>query len=387
MSAPAIVPGAAAATAAAPGAREPVPVLHLVNGEFYAGAERVQALLADRLPQFGYRAHFVCLKRGEFQRALEQSAHPCRTLAMRNRFDVLGLARAVAQHAQRSGCRLIHSHTARSALVGSAAAAFGRLPLVHHVHSPARRDSSRRLLNTVNSLVEAAALKRAHTLLPVSESLAGYLRDQGWSASRIVTVPNGVAIDEGPAMPLRQPPRTIGTMALFRPRKGVEVLLEALAELTRRGVDLRLWAVGPFETAAYQHEVETLCQRLGVAERITWRGFRSDVSAELRCMDVLVLPSLFGEGMPMVVLEAMAVGLPVVATRVEGVPEVVRDGRDGVLVAPGEPAALADAVARLAADGALRSALGASARERQRSGYSDLAMAERLARVYDAVLG
>jgi glycosyltransferase involved in cell wall biosynthesis len=368
-------------------AGEQVDVLHVINGEFYAGAERVQELLAARLPAFGYRARFVCLKRGQFQEALEQGPHPCRAVTMRSRLDVVRHARTIAHHARNTGCRLIHTHTPRGALVGSLASAMARLPMVHHVHSPTSRDSARRLTNAVNSLVERAALVRASVLIPVSQSLADHLRAEGYRAERIVPIQNGVAIAGGIGRDERRPGElTIGTVALFRPRKGIEVLLRAMAGLVGRAPSVRLVAVGPFETPEYERSVRTLCRELGLEERVEWRGFQQDVAAELRRMDLLALPSLFGEGMPMVVLEAMAVGLPVVATRVEGVPEVVRDGRDGVLVAPGDAAALCEAIARLAAEPATLEVMGASGRQRQREVFSDVAMAERLSRVYDRLL-
>jgi len=99
-----------------------------------------------------------------------------------------------------------------------------------------------------------------------------------------------------------------------------------------------------------------------------------------------VLPSLFGEGMPMVVLEAMAAGLPVVATRIEGLPQVVRHGQDGLLVEPGDPAALADTLLRLARGESSAGRLGDSGWQRQREHFSDVSMTERVAAVYEEVL-
>ena len=78
----------------------------------------------------------------------------------------------------------------------------------------------------------------------------------------------------------------------------------------------------------------TLVEKLGVGDAIEWTGFTQNIAAELRVMDLFVLPSLFGEGLPMVVLEAMAAGLPVVASRVEGVPEAIRHREEGLLVEP-----------------------------------------------------
>jgi glycosyltransferase involved in cell wall biosynthesis len=103
-------------------------------------------------------------------------------------------------------------------------------------------------------------------------------------------------------------------------------------------------------------------------------------------MHVFVLPSLYGEGMPMVVLEAMAAGLPVVSTRVEGIPEVVRDCRDGLLAAPGNVAELGAALLRIARGEVDAGALGDSGRQRQRERYSDESMAAGIARVYREVL-
>lgn len=370
-----------------PGPGTPVKVLHLINGEFYAGAERVQELLAGRLPGSGYAVSFVCLKQGVFQADLEAGPFESRTLAMRSKIDLLRVARQVARHARDTDCRLIHTHTVRGAVVGALASMLSGLPMVHHVHSPAARDTTRRVSNLINTWAERLVLSRAATLIPVSRSLADYLREQGYPAQALHPIPNGVAVNEHEVRGTRQPVLTVGTVALFRPRKGIEVLLRALARLVDQGYELKLVAVGGFETPDYQETVLELCRGLGLGDRVEWRGFRQDVPAELERMDLFVLPSLFGEGMPMVVLEAMAVGLPVVATRVEGIPEVIRDGREGRLVAAGDAESLADAIGEFARQPELLDTMGSAGRRRQQSDFSDVAMAARLGDVYDRVLG
>jgi glycosyltransferase involved in cell wall biosynthesis len=120
---------------------------------------------------------------------------------------------------------------------------------------------------------------------------------------------------------------------------------------------------------------------------IDWIGFTRNVSRELTQMDLFVLPSLFGEGMPMVVLESMAAGVPVVATRVEGVPDAVRDGRDGLLVAPGDPEGLARGIDRIISGQVDWCHLRESARRRHAEGFSDRSMAAGVAEVYGEVLG
>src|SRR5208337_4438560 len=110
---------------------------------------------------------------------------------------------------------------------------------------------------------------------------------------------------------------------------GLEVLLEALSQMRDRGLPVRLRAVGSFETPEYERHVRQLAGQLNLDSMIDWAGFARDIDGELARMDLFVLPSLFGEGLPMVVLEAMAAGLPVVATAVPGLPEAVRDGVEG----------------------------------------------------------
>ncbi len=181
-------------------------------------------------------------------------------------------------------------------------------------------------------------------MIAVSEAVGKYVREQGFG---VFVVPNGVPARR--AVPARNPAKTdwtLGMIALFRPRKGLEILLEALARLRNRGLPVRLRAVGSFETPEYESHIKRLAGQLNLDSAIDWAGFARDIDSELARMDLFVLPSLFGEGLPMVVLEAMSAGLPVVASAVPGVPEAVRDGVEGLLVEPANPAALAAAIER-----------------------------------------
>lgn len=116
-------------------------------------------------------------------------------------------------------------------------------------------------------------------------------------------------------------------------------------------------------------------------------GFTNDVPAELVKMDAMVLPSLYGEGLPMVVLEAMAAAVPVIATRVEGTPEAVSDGVEGLLAEPGDPISLADKIRTLVSGEIDWSAMSEAAYNRQRACFSDHAMAKGTSDVYRKLLG
>ncbi|MGW8257408.1 MAG: glycosyltransferase [Thermoguttaceae bacterium] len=363
-----------------------VRVLHVINGEHYAGAERVQDLLAQSLPKCGYEVGFVCVKPRQFADLRHSQNTPLYELPMRSRLS-LGVALKIAAIVRDGQYALIHCHTVRTAMVGALAARLAKVPMVYHVHSPAARNTARPWLNRLNNTVERLSLRPANRLIAVSKSLAREMTEQGFDRERISVVHNGVpAIYE---IPFRSPPRqnwTLGTVALFRPRKGVEILLQALSLLRQNGLAVRLRAVGTFESPDYQREIRALAARLDLDDAIEWPGFIADITSELFGMDLFVLPSLFGEGLPMALLEAMAAGVPVVATDVEGAAEAVRHAQDGLIVPPGDAQALAQAVADVISGRYAWSAMRQNALERQATFFSDRSMAQGVAEVYGQVL-
>jgi glycosyltransferase involved in cell wall biosynthesis len=223
-------------------------------------------------------------------------------------------------------------------------------------------------------------------LIPVSLSLAKHLVAQGFSEKMLKVAPNGVPTP-GPLAerPVPEKPWTIGMIALYRPRKGVEVLMEAVSRLQRKH-PLRLLLVGPFETMEYERTIHGMAETLGIDGLVEWTGFTREVNLQLSRMDLFVLPSLYGEGMPMVVLEAMACGVPVIGTRVEGIPEVIENGQSGMLVAPDSADELAAAIEKIMCGGVSWQSLRERAYKRQVETFSDYSMTKAVAEVYRGVL-
>ncbi|MEM9659047.1 MAG: glycosyltransferase [Planctomycetota bacterium] len=378
-------PWASSPTAPPPPATSVRRVLHVVNGEHFSGAERVQDLLAGYLPACGYEVAFACVKADRFPEARQHRGAALYEVPMRWKFDGLA-ARRVAQLVRAEQYELIHAHTPRSLLIGGLAAKRTSTPLIYHVHSPAGRDSTRVLQNRFNVWTERTYARRSAQLIAVSPSVRNYMIDQGFDPNHVSCVANGVPR-------LATPPRyaapttwTLGMAALFRPRKGVEILLEALAAARSTGIDVRLRAIGPFESTSYRRDTLRLVDRLALEEAIDWTGFVHDVPAELAKIDALALPSLFGEGLPMVVLEAMAAGVPVIASHVEGVPEAIRHRQDGLLVEPSSVSQLAYAIEELASGSFNYSAMSANAQRRHAARFSAEVMARGVADVYDRIL-
>ena len=362
-------------------------VLHIINGDLYAGAERVQDLLALNLPRYNYGVSLLTLKEGLFSSARQAADVPLFPFQMRSRLD-LGVARGIAKIARKGGYRIIHTHSPRGALIGAIASSLAAVPLVHHVHGPTTHDTEHVLRNYWNSLIERICIRRAVHAVAVSRFVAGYAQSLGVPAENRTIVWNGV---ETPVEKLLQNDfsrPTIGAVALFRPRKGIEVLIEAAAQLAGiRSSPFKVLMVGAFETKEYEDMIKSLARRLNVEDRFEWTGFTTDVEQMLRKMDVFVLPSLYGEGLPMVVLEAMALGLPIVSTKVGGVVEAIEDRRQGLLVEPGDATSMCLSLNEVLDDEALRLKIGKGARQRQIECFSANSMAAGVAAVYDKILG
>lgn len=357
-------------------------VLHIINGEHYSGAERVQDLVADGLAREGIACSFALIKSGRFLRS-RASTVAAFDFSMRLRLDlrqVLTLARFV----KHEHFDAIHSHTPRSAVVAAVVRGLTGVPHFHHGHSPTDEDSSRKFMNRVNTWAETLSIRGCLHLFAVSERVADYFSSVGVPKERITVIDNGVPAQErvlyknsfhsGRAL-------RVGMTALFRPRKGLEVALEAVSKVRSSGRQVVFVGIGPFESAEYEARIRSMTSELGLNDAVSWTGFTTDVPARLLDLDLFLFPSLYGEGLPMALIEAMSFGLPIIGSDICGVANPL--GRDcGLLVPPGDSDALSRAIHRLADDAVLRMSLSNAAFHRQRSDYSDRSMSSNLATVY-----
>jgi glycosyltransferase involved in cell wall biosynthesis len=392
----AIAPSVRIPLPAVPGKSKPdqrpatISVLHVVNGEYFSGAERVQSHLGRCLPGFGVTADFASLKPGKFaDMVAEKQGQWGRGYftPMKHRFD-LQVAKSICKIIDDERHDLLHAHTPRSGMIAAIASRLRGIPWVYHVHSPAARDSAKALSNRLNAWIEKLSLRTCSRLITVSGSLRQDCIASGISAEKISVVHNGV--------PSIRPARTatpspggrwvMGMIALQRPRKGLEFALDAIAKVRADGHDVVLRIIGPYESEAYRQSIEDQIDRLTLHDAIEQIGFTEDVSAELAKLDAMLLPSLFGEGLPMVVLEAMAAAVPVIATRVEGTPEAVTHGVEGLLAQPRDAESLAQAISELVTGKYDWTEMSEAAFATHAKKFSDTAMAGGIAEVYRRVL-
>ncbi|MEL6898484.1 MAG: glycosyltransferase, partial [Planctomycetota bacterium] len=260
---------------------------------------------------------------------------------------------------------------------------------VYHVHSPSARDSTRAFQNRINAWIEYLSLLNCQHLITVSNSLRQMMLQQGFAENRVTTVHNGV--------PARRPQRRrnvptassdwlLSMVALMRPRKGLEVAIDAIALLKERGLMVTLRCIGDFETDEYKQGILRQIEARSVRDQIQLTGFVSDVPDAIAQTDAMILPSLFGEGLPMVVLESMAAGTPIIATDVEGTPEAVRHGVEGLLAKPQNAESLSDAIQQMVRGDYDWQTMAEAAVTRHRDHFSDVAMTRGVADIYRTVL-
>lgn len=177
-------------------------------------------------------------------------------------------------------------------------------------------------------------------------------------------------------------PLVLGTVARMEPKKGISCLIAAFKQAKDRGLNIKLILVGDgYSTDTYK----TLCRDIGVWNDVSFIGYQDEVIKALDKMDIFVLPSL-SEGMPLVILEAMARCVPVIGTRVGGVPEIVKDMETGMLVSPGQVDELSLAIEQLSGSAELRDRLARNAYDYVSINHTEQAMFEKIIDVYDQVL-
>jgi glycosyltransferase involved in cell wall biosynthesis len=261
--------------------------------------------------------------------------------------------------------RIVHIHaTVRGSLLRKAicvlfAKALRRRVILHMHSGPGDIAYERDRLGPLSLVLFRLAFRAADVVLSVSVASAAAL-EGAYGVSGVVVVPN--AAPEAPDVPAgegEEPSRILYLGGFANPVKGGEELLAALERPEAEG--LRSILCGPGELPERGRSL------LARRSEVEWRGWLEEAEKEqlLRDAAIFVLPST-SEGLPMAVLEAMAWGRAIVATAVGGVPDVLADGVEGLIVGPGDVEALAGALAKLAGDGDLRERLGAAARGRAR---------------------
>lgn len=372
----------------------PVRVLHILPYLETGGTERHVLTLVQSLRSLRLCTGEVLAPAGPFAKELEEAAIPW-TPFVAPRHGWLRSLHSFRQvlRMKQGQVALVHVHAAPDLLWAAAMSGTGHLPRVLTVHGFHGRGAplSYRFAARLGS-------RFAQAIICVSGSEERLLLDAGAAPGKVRRVYNGVA-DAGaatPAMPASGPPGAvereggqpvrIAFVGRLSPVKGVDVLLRALARVAEAagpGVFATLDIMGVGEEAA---ALQRLAGELGVHRRVRFLGYLPDAALRLAGYDVFCLPSR--EDMcPLVCVEAMSQGKPVIATNVGGIPELVVAGQTGLLVPPDDVAQLAGALLHVIRDPHLRRRMGEAARRRYEQFFTQETMARRTFEVYEGAMG
>jgi len=358
--------------AVVPRVAPPLRVCHVMSADLWAGAEVQLATTAAYLAaQPDMQLSIVLFNEGRLARELRELGVSV-TVFDETRLGGLAILSRLTQWLAARPVDVVHTHRYKDTVIGATAARLTGVPhLVRTVHGfpePTRGWNALKL--HAYELLDRAALRRSSAvLIAVSKNLAEALRRSGFWAGRVTAIHNGMAAVPEVSNEIKTAVRRelgvpdeallIGTVGRLAPVKGHVDLIRAIALARPRIPQAKLLIAGE---GPLHGELSAMASRLGIADCCIFSGHRDDVHHLTAAMDIFVLPSL-SEGIPMALLEAMSLGVPVIATRVGGMPEVVHDRVTGLLVPPGDDRALAEACLELAANPIWAADLAAAGRQ------------------------
>jgi glycosyltransferase involved in cell wall biosynthesis len=375
------------------GAAERIPVLTFLTNFLIGGTERQVLNLVRNHDRGRFEVHLACFRRAG---PLLQEIDPAEVTLADFPITTLPSPRTLwqqwrlARHVRARGIRVVHSFGFYANVFAIPAARLGGATVV----VASIRDTGDHLTRLQKAMQKWACRAADHVLVN-AQAIRTVLVEQGYDPSRISVIPNGIdlsqfgdrartkAVREGLRLPPTAP--VVAVFSRLNRLKGIEYFLEAAAVLAKRFEEVRFLIVGDSISQLYRDELEALARSLGLADRVLFTGFRGDVPALLSEVSVSVLPSL-SEGLSNVVLEAMAAGVPVVATSVGGTPEMVEDGVTGLLVPPRDARALAEAIGSLLADPLRGRSIGDAGRRRVAERFSLEATVHATAQLYERLL-
>jgi len=355
-------------------------ILHTEASPGWGGQEIRILSEASAFAKRGFHVLIACQPGSHLELQAQRRGLTIRPVAMRGAVDVRACWR-LRQLMRTEDVDLVHTHSSIDAWLAGFAAKSLHLPVVRsrHVSIPVKR----RRNFVYNTLCDR--------IISSGEAIREVLITAGVDPEKIVAIPAGVDTAQfHPAVSGTAVRRefgitgpVIGTVAMFRRSKGHRVLLQAIPAILRsepRAVFL--WVGDGIGRAALQQEITAA----GVQAKVHIAGFREDVPACLAAMDVVVLPSIQSDGVPQVILQALAMRKAVVASAVGGIPEVIEHRHTGVLVPPNDPQALAEAIVQVLRDPESAAAWALAGGQLIDAHYALEYMIDRTAAVYTAVL-
>lgn len=367
-------------------------VLHIIGGGEIGGAEKHILNLLQGMDRSRFTPRLCCLFSEPFAQLAQEAGIDVDVIDMRSKYNV-GAFQAMKNLLLRHRVDIVHTHGVRANLVGRLGARMaGIKPIVTTIHSVLEQDYPSFWARVTNQLMEQMTLGYVQQFVTVSEGLKADLVSKGISQDKITTIYNGIDFAQfkprGQGEAWRQklgiaPDKlVVGILARLHPVKGHQYFLEAADRIRHSCPNVHFLIVG---SGLGKEQVLAQVERLNLQDQVTLTGFVDDIVGIYDLLDVLVISSL-SEGFGLTAVEAMAMQVPVVATNVGGLPEVIQDGVSGYLVPPANGPALAGKVLRLLSDNQLAQTIASSAFEWAESKFTVQAMIDQTQALYTKIL-
>lgn len=343
----------------------PLRILHVNSARTWRGGEQQTLWLCQGLQQRGHEIFLACQPSSELRRRAHAAGIRVCPVAMWGEWD-LWAVRNLINTIRRNVIEIVHFHTAHAHTLGLLAAQVAKVPI-------------RVLTRRVDFHIHKHLLNRwkyglgLTEIIAISEGIRNVLIEDGLAPERVTTIRSGIQlqrienIGDGSYLwdefAIPEDSLIIGIVGALAPHKHHQNFLEAAAIVKRSLPNVRFLVVGDGELRA---ELERSSASRGLSEDVIFTGFRRDVLEITKILDIFVLSSYL-EGMGTAILDAMALGKPIVATQVGGIPEIVLQGINGFLVPPRDPNKLAGAILKLAKEPSLRDQMGSYGKMRARN--------------------
>lgn len=373
-------------------------ILHICNSRVYGGGEEHVRTVLKYLKREGVEVCAAVPPDSRLRFTLEQEniiAHP---FFIANKFDLKALFK-LCRIIKTESVSLLHTHNRQEDLIGAFAGIIMNVPVVTTIHDRINMDQKGQKVKNFQSQVYYFILRNFfRKIITVSKATYDDIREfAGVSDKKMVHIVNGLDFDRvndthkteltKESLGISQDKKVVGFVARIRGesfgKKGIVHLIDASVRIVKDIKNVVFVVSGEDDEAA---EILTkICDEKNVVKYFKFIGYRNDIIDVMRFFDILVCPSLF-EGLPRVVLESMAMGIPVVGSAVDGVPEVIEDNRTGYLVPPADPDALADRVIKLLKDNTLRKKFAENATEKIYKNFRAEISAAETVEVYKSLL-
>lgn len=375
-----------------------IKVLHVHTLPVISGSGLNTFLSMKGQSQAGFEVELACAAEGPLLRLAEDNG--MRVLRLRHMVwginpikDVLAVFE-LSTLISKNRYTIVHTHNSKAGFIGRLAARLaGASVIVHTVHGFAFHGREPGWKCLFYRFLERLAAGWCDKLIMISQPLMDWaIKERIGKPGQMVTIYSGIDLTAfrqisdstsiRKSLGLEADDVVVGEVAKLWEGKGHAVLFQAATEILGRCTKLKLLLIGE---GALRPSLEALAAQLGISGQVVFTGFREDVPQLTQLLDIAVLPSFF-EGMGRAVIEAQAAGKPVVGSRVGGIPDLIQDGKTGLLVPAGDVKALADAIEQLYHDPELRKRLGDAAKLAAGSRFDATTMNQQIIQVYQELL-